>query len=138
MIVIPLVLVLAGGAYKFAFAKDSGPPPKIDGTVYVMPKEFIVNLRDGRLAKLSVALVLNKDEVVGAGHEAATPPEGYGALEQEAVVRDIITNQLTGESGSELIRRAGRDTLKKRILTAIKKMTDVEVERVLFTDVAVQ
>src|SRR5881409_2529628 len=69
---------------------------------------------------------------------AAAPPEGFGALPQEAVVRDIVTNSLTGVSGAKLIHRKGREQLKKRILRQILKKTDVKAEDVLFTDVAVQ
>jgi flagellar FliL protein len=139
--ILPIVLLLlVGASYKFAFAKStSGPPPKVDGVVYVMPKEFLVNLADGRFAKVSVALLLDHTQIVGAaGAEGGAPPEGFGPLEQEAVVRDIVTNELTGDRASDLIRRKGRDALKARILRAIKRQTDVKAKEVLFTDVAVQ
>jgi flagellar basal body-associated protein FliL len=106
--------------------------------VYLLQKEFLVNLADGRFAKLSVALVVEHAPVAATGHGAATPPEGYGAEPQEAIVRDLITDELTNASDHELIQRDGRTKIKKRILEAIKKHTDVHVEEILFPDVTVQ
>ena len=103
-----------------------------------MPKEFLVNLAGGRFAKLQVALVVEHLPVAAGGHGAAVPPEGYGTEPQEAVIRDIITDELTDVSDRELIGREGRERIKKRILGSIKKHTDVHVEEVLFPDVTVQ
>jgi flagellar FliL protein len=142
MIIVVVVALLAGaGAYKTVLAKppaEAAPKPKVEGSVYVMPKEFLVNLADGRYAKLQVALVLEEAVAAGEGHGAATPPEGYGAEPQEAVVRDIITDTLTDASDKDLIDRDGREKIKKQILKAIKKHTDVHIEDVLFPDVTVQ
>jgi flagellar FliL protein len=142
MIIVVVVALLAGaGAYKTVLAKppaEAAPKPKVEGSVYVMPKEFLVNLADGRYAKLQVALVLEEAVAAGEGHGAATPPEGYGAEPQEAVVRDIITDTLTDASDKDLIDREGRETIKKKIVKAIKKHTDVHIEDVLFPDVTVQ
>lgn len=143
-IIIPIILVALGGGYKFALAKpDPAPPSKVHGSVYPLPREFLINLSDGRYAKLGVALVLTKDdhslEPAGGGHGAAPkPPEGYGAMAQEALVRDIVTDTLTDRADQQLIDREGREKLKKKIAKAISKHTDVKVEDVLFTDVAVQ
>ena len=41
------------------------------------------------------------------GHGAPTPPEGYGAEPQEAIVRDLITDTLTDASDSDLIEARG-------------------------------
>ena len=61
----------------------------------MLQKEFLVNLADGRFAKMQIGLVLAHDDtstVAAGGHEAAaTPPEGYGAMGQEGIVRDLIT-----------------------------------------------
>ena len=143
-IVIPVVLLLVlGGVYKFVLAKPAAEAkPKIDGTVYVLPKEFLVNLSEGRFAKLGVGIVLGPDEEsiaeAAKDKEAPKPPEGFGPLPQEAVIRDIVTDTLTDRGSRDLIDREGRERLKKRILKAITKRTDVHVEDVLFTDVAVQ
>jgi flagellar basal body-associated protein FliL len=142
IIIAVLALVVAGGAYKTVLAKpkEKAPEPKVHGTVYVLPKEFLVNLADGRFAKLQVALVVEAAEAAGGhgGHGAPAPPEGYGAEPQEAIVRDLITDELTNASDHELIQREGRDKIKKKILKSIKEHTDVHVEEVLFPDVTVQ
>src|SRR4051794_23867710 len=141
MIALPVLLLVLGGAYKFVLAKPAAEAkPKVDGEVYVLPRDFLINLSDGRFVKLDVALVLDPSSLPAAGGEAAasTPPEGYGALPQEAVVRDIINNSLMDVSGAKIIKRDGRLQLKQRILTQILKKTDVKAKEVLFTDVAVQ
>ena len=142
IIIAVAALVLAGGAYKTVLAKpkEKPPEPKVHGTVYVLPKEFLVNLADGRFAKLQVALVVEAAEAAGGhgGHGAPAPPEGYGAEPQEAIVRDLITDELTNAADHQLIQREGREKIKKKILKSIKEHTDVHVEEVLFPDVTVQ
>ncbi len=143
-ILIPLLVVLvAGVAAKFVLAK---PAPrlhhKVEGTVYVLPREFLLNLSDGRYAKINVALVLDHTQPTApaaGGHGAApTPPEGFGTLEQEAVVRDIVTDVVTGTSGDELVSADGRRHVKEEILREIRSHSDVRVHEVLLPDVAVQ
>jgi flagellar basal body-associated protein FliL len=143
--IIPVVvLLLLGGVYKFVLAAPpaKAKPPKVDGQVYVLPKEFVVNLADGQYAKFNVALVLDHTQATApapAGHEAAAaPPEGYGTLEQEAVVRDIITNEVSGVSSADLVKRKKRMKLKKALLKDLLTGTDVKVKEVLLTDIAVQ
>ena len=142
IIIVVLALAVAGGAYKTVLAKpkEKEPEPKVHGTVYVLPKEFLVNLADGRYAKLQVALVVEAAEAAGGhgGHGAPAPPEGYGSEPQEAIVRDLITDELTDAADHELIQREGREKIKKQILKSIKEHTDVHVEEVLFPDVTVQ
>src|SRR5258705_6563552 len=122
LILIPVIaLVVLGGAYKTVLAKPGkpAPKPKVDGNVYVLQKEFLVNLHDGRFAKLTAALVLAHDDTSTAaagGHEAATPPEGYGAMSQEAVVRAVVTDDLTDVKASDVIDRVGREKLQEEIL----------------------
>jgi flagellar basal body-associated protein FliL len=141
--IVPVLLIAAGGAYKFVLARPGAPAPKpkVDGTVYVLPKEFLINLSGGRFAKLSVGLVLDHGQPTvdpAAGHDAPKPPEGFGTLPQEAVIRDLITDKLTDDSAESLVSAHGREELKSQLLQSIKKKTDVKVEDVLFTDVAVQ
>src|SRR3954469_18959035 len=139
--VVPVVLLLVlGGVYKFVLAKPKvEPKPKIEGTVYVLPKEFLINLSGGRFAKLSVGLVLDETQATAAGDkEAAKPPEGFGTLPQEAVIRDLVTDKLTDDTAESLVSEKGREKLKSQLLLSIKKKTDVKVKEILFTDVAVQ
>ena len=140
IIAVVVALVAAGGAYKTVLAKpkEKAPEPKVHGQVYVMPKEFLVNLAGGRFAKLQVALVVEHLPVAGGGHGAPVPPEGYGTEPQEAIVRDVITDTLTDAAASELVEREGRERIKKQIAKSIKQHTDVHVEEVLFPDVTVQ
>ena len=139
--IIPLaVLLVLGGVYQVVLAK---PPkktkPHVDGTVYVMPKEFLLNLSDGHFAKLDVALVLPPSALPAAGGEgAATPPDGYGALPEEAAVRAVVTDTVTNASASELEKSRSRNALRAKILKRVLSQTDVKAKDVLFTDVAVQ
>jgi flagellar basal body-associated protein FliL len=142
-IILPVLLLVVGGVYKFVLAKPPVvPKKKIDGEVYVMPKDFLINLADGKFAKVDVGFVFKKGFTavpVGAKPEAAVkPPDGYGALPQEAAVRDIVTDQLTGQTAKSLTVRVDREKLKKQIARAISKGTDVKVDHVLFMDMAVQ
>jgi hypothetical protein len=72
--IVPILLIAVGGVYKFVLAKPGAPAPKpkVDGQVYVLPKEFLINLNGGRFAKLSVGLVLDHTQAIVAegGHEA--------------------------------------------------------------------
>ena len=143
--IIPIVLIASFGGYKFGFAKEAPKEPtkKVEGDVYVLAKDFLVNLDGGRFAKLGVALVVEHGTAVGAvatsSHDGPPePPEGYGPLPQEALVRDIVTDVLTDSAADDLTSRTGRNEVKERIVKTIKKTTDVHIEDVLFTDVAVQ
>ncbi len=135
-----MVLILLGGAYKTVLAKPKEEPKlKVHGVVYVMPKEFLLNLADDRYAKLTVALVLAHDEPLAAeGAHAAAPPEGWGTLPQEGIIRGLVTDTLTGVDADKLVDPEEREHLKEKLLKAIKKHSDVHAEEVLFTDVAVQ
>ena len=142
--VVILLLALAGG-YKFVLAKpakaEEKPKVRVEGTVYMLQKEFLVNLADGRFAKMQIGLVLDHEDtstVPAGGHAAASPPEGYGAMTQEGVVRDVITGVLTDAKDNELIAAKGREHLKEEILKELKAHTDVKVEHVLFSDLTVQ
>jgi flagellar basal body-associated protein FliL len=143
-VLIPVLLLIVGGVYKFMLApKTPAPKPKIAGSVYVMPKDFLINLAGGKFAKLNSALVLKEgylEEAIKAagGGEATTPPDGYGTLPQEAAVRSIITDSLTGINANRLIKEKSRLKLQAAVLKRIKRETDVEAEDVMFTDLAVQ
>lgn len=186
--IIPVLLLAVGGVYKFVLAKPAaaGPPPKVDGEVYVLPKEFLVNLKDGKFAKLAVALVFDHGfhsaplaqtgapagettmveytgpvrsgwsdiprpaepaepaeatshrRFVGGGAPAPEPPEGYGVLKQEALVRAIVTDEVTQMSSAKLMSVKGRKKLREHLIERFHKETDVKVHDVLITDIAVQ
>src|SRR4051812_6010655 len=140
-----VLLVVLGAGYKFVLAKPASssakPKPHVEGQIYMLQKEFLVNLADGRFAKLQVGLIIAEDDTSTAaegGEHAATPPEGYGTMAQEGVVRDVITDTLTDATDKDLIEEKGREALKDKVLKALKKQTDVKVEHVLFSDLTVQ
>lgn len=142
LILLPVLLVVLGGA-AYSFAK---PQPvvktKVKGTVYAIPKSFLLNLSGGHYVKLNVALLLAPGQSDGVEGEAATTKssgeEGEGTLPEEAIVRSIITNTVTGKSSGSLISERGREAIKREILATIAKQTDVKVESVLFPDLTVQ
>lgn len=138
IVIVVVALVAVGGAYKFLLAPPPavGAKPKVDGTVYVLPKDFLVNLSDGRYAKLNVALVL--EEPPEAAHGEETPPEGYGAMPEEAVVRDVVTDVVGSSTGEQLGSAEGREKVKKLIRRRLKQRTDLHVGDVLLPDVTVQ
>ena len=139
-IVIPVVvLVLAGVGYQF-FLKKPPPPPVVEGQVYVLPKDFVLNLKDGRFVKLGVGLVVKEGDpalLPSGGHEA-TPPEGYGDMAQEGIVRSLITSVLTDKAAEDLTDEHHREEISKEIVKLIKKKTDVKIEEVFFPDLTVQ
>src|SRR6478735_257626 len=115
--VVVLLLALAGG-YKFVLAKpakaEEKPKVRVEGTVYMLQKEFLVNLADGRFAKMQIGLILAHDDTSTApagGHEAASPPEGYGPMTQEGIVRSLITGELTDHPADELTNEKKREEL---------------------------
>jgi flagellar FliL protein len=130
------VLVVAGLAYKMVLAPKSESKVKVEGTVYVMPKEFLLNLAGGRYAKVTVALVLAPGQSTGSNE--AAPPEGFGTLEQEPLVRQIVTDNLTGAPASALTSRKRRHQFQVRIRKEVDKTTDVKVKGIVFTDLVVQ
>src|SRR3954451_2238403 len=142
---VPVIALLAvlGGVYKFVLAKPAAakPKPHVEGIVYPLQKEFLVNLAEGRFAKLTVGLVLAEDDIAhlpAGGHEAASPPEGYGDMAQEGIVRSIITSGLTDKPADDLTSEKKREELQKEIVKDIKKKTDVKIEEIFFSDLTVQ
>ena len=131
------VLVVAGLAYKMVLAPKSESKEKVEGTVYVMPKEFLLNLAGGRYAKMTVALVLAPGQSVAASEENA-PPEGFGTLEQEPLVRQIVTDTLTGVPAGDLTSRKDRHHMQMTIRKEIDKTTDVKTKAIVFSDLVVQ
>ena len=143
MIILPVVLLVLGGVWKFKFSApaEAGAKPKVAGEVYVLPKQFLVNLAGGKFAQLTVGLVLEEGATAApakAEEGAAKPPEGFGSMPQEAVVRDVVTDELTGMRASELVSDSARGRVKRAIAKAIEEHTDVPVKSVLITDVTVQ
>jgi flagellar FliL protein len=135
-LIVPVVL-FAG------YSMTSAKPPvkeKIKGTIYVMPQPFLLNLSDGRYAKLSVALELapGQSDGAAAGAGSSGSESTAGTLPEEPIVREIVTNAVTGQNGEALIGAQGRNAIKHQILHEIQQQTDVKVEAVLIPDFTVQ
>ena len=136
-----LVLVALGGgfaAYSYAMPHKPAPIPKVNGTIYVLPKDFTLNLAGGQYATLTVALLLAPTQTVGVTDPSDPPPTGFGSLPEEAVIRAIITGLLTDQPSGALITANGRASLEKQLLVAIKRQTDDDITNIYFTDLAVQ
>jgi hypothetical protein len=139
-----VVLALAGGATKLALAKPAKPAPKprVESIVYMLPKDFVLYLRGGRYAKLTVGLEINRKHpdslTPNEGESAATTPKGYGAMPQEGFVRDVISSDLAGLRIADLLDGKRRAALKRRLAHDITARTDVNVDGVLFSDLAIQ
>jgi flagellar basal body-associated protein FliL len=138
-LLIPLVLVLVlGVGYTMTKSKKT-VVSKIAGTIYVMPQTFLANLSEGHYAKLSVALQLAPGQSTGgAGAAPASGEGGAGTLPEEPLIREIVTNTLTGQDGATLTSEQGRTSLKRRILSQILARTDVKVEAVVIPEITVQ
>jgi flagellar basal body-associated protein FliL len=140
-ILIPLMVVIVAvvGFAGYSFAKPKKHVKiKINGTIYILPKQFTVNLKGGQYATLTVALLLAPTQSVGVTSATNPPPTGFGSLTEEAVIRAIITNDVTDQPENALITEKGRMALEHRILSNIKTQTDTLVNNIYFTDVAVQ
>jgi flagellar basal body-associated protein FliL len=140
IIIVVLVLVVGGvGAKMFLLPKKAAAKQRIDGTIYVLPKGFTLNLTDGKYATLTLALVLAPGQSTGAtAAGVTTTPAGFGTLTEEPVIRAIVTNDVTDQSSKALLTGSGRARLKSEILHGIRKQTDVKVKQIYFTDLAVQ
>ena len=134
--VLPILLF---GAYTMTKSKPV-VNEKIKGTIYVLPQAFLLNLSDGRFAKLTVALELEPGQSDGASADASSSggENSAGTLPEEPLVREIVTNAVTNQSGETLVSDQGRHDIKQQILRAIQQQTDVKVEAVLFPDLTVQ
>ncbi len=138
MLIVALPILLFAG-YTMTKPKPKPVKTKVAGKIYVMPQTFLLNLSDGRYAKLTVALQLAPGQSDGASAEAAPSSEGGpGTLPEEPLVREIVTNAVTDENGETLTSSKGRHSIRTEILHDIEKQTDVKVEAVLIPDLTVQ
>lgn len=136
LMLMPVVLLLLTGVVymKVLKPKPVEKPMKVEGTLVSLGSEFVVNLAGGHYGKVSVALLLSKAPAAPAADGSTDAPP----LEQNAVIRAVITDELTGLPPNDLIDRSERHHVVSRLESALKKKTDEPVTRVLLTDVAVQ
>jgi flagellar basal body-associated protein FliL len=139
MLAVALPILILGVGYK-----ETRPAPvnkdKIKGTIYVLPAPFLLNLQDGRYAKLTVGLQLAVGQSDGASAtaSASSGESAVGTLPEEPLVREIVTDTITNQNGENLVSETGRKAVKRQILKAIEKGTDDKVEAVLIPDLTVQ
>jgi flagellar basal body-associated protein FliL len=139
MLAVALPILILGVGLKMSQPKPVNKD-KIKGTIYSMPAPFLLNLTDGRFAKMTIALELAPGQSDGASATAAASSgEGAaGTLPEEPLVREIVTDTVTNQNGETLISDQGRTVIKHQILAAIQKQTDLKVEAVLIPDLTVQ
>jgi hypothetical protein len=136
VIVVAVVLI---GFVGYSVAKPKKKTHlKINGTIYILPKQFEINMRGGQYATLTVALLLPPGQSVGVTSPTDPPPTGFGSLTDEAVIRAIITNDVTDQPTNALLSVHSRSKLEHHILQGIRSRTDTQVSAVYFTDLAVQ
>ena len=140
LIVLPVLLLGGGYVAKAKLMPPKVVKPKLAGEIYILPHQFMCNLQDGHYATFTVALELAPGQSDGASATAATPDSSsvVGTLPEEAVIRAIITNLITNDTSSAVVSPSGRTGLEAQILSEIKSKTDVKVDQMFFTDVAVQ
>ncbi len=139
MLAVTLPILILGVGYTMTKPKPVNKE-KIKGTIYVLPAPFLLNLTDGRYAKLTVGLELAPGQSDGASATASgsSGEDAVGTLPEEPLVREIVTDTVTNQNGETLVTSQGRDAIKRRILAAINQQTDVKVEAVLIPDLTVQ
>lgn len=140
MLAVALPLVILAVGYNMTKPKPVNKD-KIKGVIYSMPQPFLLNLSDGRYAKLTVALELAPGQSDGGstgGSSSSSSESAAGTLPEEPLIREIVTNSVTNQSGETLISAQGRKTIQRQILAQIAKQTDDKVESVLIPEVTVQ
>jgi flagellar basal body-associated protein FliL len=139
MLIVALPILILGIGFKMTRPKPVNKD-KIKGTIYAMPAPFLLNLSDGKYAKITVALELAQGQSDGASATAAAASgeNAAGTLPEEPLVREIITDAITNQNGETLVSEQGRRAIKHQIVARIAEQTDVKVEAVLFPDLTVQ
>jgi flagellar basal body-associated protein FliL len=140
-LILPVILLLAiggGAAYWFVLAPPAkakkAVKPKVNGSLFALSPEFVVNLTDGHYGKVTVALLLAADPTAKDLNPNATTP----TLVEDPVIRATITNDLTGIPSTTLIQRRPRQRLLAQILHDLHHASDEQIRAVMFTDVVVQ
>lgn len=134
IIPVPILLVVLVGAYMTVLApkKAAATPPKVNGTLVELTPEFIINLAGGHYGKISVAVLLSEPPPATATVGTTT------VLPQDAAIRAVITDSLTGLDSSKLVDRTARHAVLQDLLKQLQTKTDEPVTQVLITDLAVQ
>lgn len=132
-------LLVLGGVYKFVLAAPAPTnkvKPNVEGVILPLDKEFLVNLDGGQFAKVQIALLLSEKDPAAALAETAEagPPPLHP---QNAVIRSVITNELTGLQPSDLLDKVKQKEVLERIAKRLGKETDAKILEVKITDLNV-
>jgi len=119
-VVKPLIAALAAAA----LLAGCGGSEVHGASVYVLSDDVLVDLAGGGYATVTVGLE------VESGTETAEAQTG--------VVREIVTNDLTGIDRIDLLDSERRDALKRKLARDIRKHTDIELDAVLLTDLTMR
>ena len=143
MIAVPVLLLVLAFVAKTILLAPAPPDPKAlakePGPIYTMAEPFVVNLADGdeapHFAKVGVALrfsMLSAAEILPAkGTEKAH-------VEGDSELRDIVISTLQKRTSTQLSGPEGRTEVKKQIVEAVNKETDLKILDVYYTEFAVQ
>jgi hypothetical protein len=118
-VVKPLIAALVALALAGCGASQTGGP-----SVYVLDDDVIADLAGGGYVTVTVGLELN------SGPDTAEAQSG--------VVREVVTNDLTGIGRDDLLSSERRDVLKLKLAHDIRKRTDIDLDAVLLTDLTMR
>jgi flagellar FliL protein len=143
MIAVPvLLLVMAVVAKMVLFAPappDEAALAKEPGPVYTMHEPFVVNLADAdgtpHFAKVGVAMRFSE---LSAAEIHPAKGEKPAEVEIDAELRDIVIATLQSHTSVQLGSPAGRESVKKAIVSKVNKQTDLKILDVYYTEFAVQ
>lgn len=138
-IALVLAVVLVGAVVVVPNAGAPASGGKIEGRVYVVPGDFLIDLQDGHLAYLGVGLLLEPGEDLGVtkgGHGGASPEDGPDARAQR--VRDVVVD-VVGRQPLHRFRAARSQTrVREMIRRQLAAQAGVRARRVFFTDLALR
>ena len=116
--------LIAAAVAAFLLTGCGASAPTHEPTVYVLSDDVIADLAGGGYATVTIGLQ------VRSGLDAAEAQSG--------IVREIVTNDLTGIDRRELLDHARRDDLKLKLARDIRRRTDISLDGVLLTDITLR
>ena len=118
--------------------QKKAPKVKVNGTIYILPKQFVVNLKGGQYATLTVALLLAPTQSAGTTSSKQPSPHRFRLADRGG--RDPCDHHQRRHR--PVVERAHDQgwphRFGEKILADIKSQTDTIVNNIYFTDVAVQ
>ena len=139
IIAIPVLLIVGFLGYKMFGPKPPVPKMKIEGVLAPLDPEYMINLQDGRFAKVKIALELDHADELAVELAAAGSHGGGEAIAhpQNSILRSIITDEFTGQRAEDLMDRSKRGALLEEAARRINDQSDAKVKKVIITDITV-